>query len=149
MRRSTARMALIALLAMAGFGVASPAFANGGTCFFQANGLALNFGTLDPASAANTTASTTAATLNADQVGSCKGVTMTIDADNGQHFSGSRRMTNGTDFIPYSLGLPISVAAPGNNVYVPFSFNGTVLGTSYQNVSAGSYSDVVTVTVTP
>jgi spore coat protein U-like protein len=149
MRRSWARIALVALFAAAGLG-GSPAFANGSTCLFQARGLALSFGTLNPASAANVTIPVAAATLTADKAGDCAtSKTMAFTADSGLHFSGSRRMTNGTDFIPYSITLPGNQPGPGNNTYATFTFNGTILGTSYENVSAGNYSDTVTLTVTP
>lgn len=144
-----ARVSLIALLAAGGLG-ASPAFANGNVCLFQAKGLALNFGPLNPSSGATVTIPVAAATLNANKVGDCSpGQTIVFSADNGSHFSGSRRMTNGTDFIPYSIALPANTSGPGNGSYVTFTFTGTVVGTGYQNASAGSYSDRVTLTVTP
>lgn len=127
----------------------APAFARNGSCAFQAKGLALSFGTLDPSSGVTVTAPAAAATLNADQAGDCRRVTMVFSADNGLHFNGSRRMSNGTDTIPYSLTLPASQTAPGNNKYIRFVISGTVQPSAYQNASAGQYSDSVTITVTP
>lgn len=144
------KSALVALLAAAGLG-ASPAFAGGTSCFFQAKGLALSFGTLNPSSGATVTVAATAATANANKVGDCPaGKTMVFSADNGLHFgSGSRQLTNGTDFIPYSLTLPASQPGPGNGLYVTFTLTGTILPSGYQNVSAGNYSDSLVLTVTP
>lgn len=148
-RSATARLALAVLLAAGDLG-GSPAFANGNTCLFQAKGLALNFGTLNPSSGATVSVPVAAATLNANAVGDCaSGKTMVFTADNGLHFSGSRRMTNGTDFIPYSITLPANQPGPGNGIYIKFTFTGTVASTSYQNASAGNYGDTVTLTVTP
>ncbi|MBE7939695.1 spore coat protein U domain-containing protein [Ramlibacter aquaticus] len=143
-----ARAAAVSLLAIACL-VAPPAYALNGTCTFEAKGLALSFGTLDPSSNTTVTAPAAAATLHADQVGSCRGVTMMFSADNGLNFNGSRQMTNGTDFIPYSITLPASQPAPGNNKWITLIINGSVLGGSYQNASAGNYSDTVMITVSP
>jgi len=70
-------------------------------------------------------------------------------ATNGSNFSGSRRMTNGTGFIPYSLTLPANRAGPGTGTWRRFTLTGTVLGASYTNAPAGSYSDTVTISVNP
>jgi spore coat protein U-like protein len=139
--------AATALLAVPG-----PAWSNGNSCGFQAKGLSMSFGSLDPSSGANITRSVNAATLNANRVGDCSaGQTMQVSGGNGQYFGGgSRRMSNGSDFIRYSLSLPLSgLPGPGNGTYVAFTFNGTVLGTDYANASAGTYSDTVVITVSP
>ena len=128
------------------------AFSNGNSCAFQARGLSMSFGLLDPSSGANVTSSASAATLNANRVGDCSaGQTMTVSGGPGQYFAGgSRRLSNGSDFIRYSLALPTAgMPGPGNGNYIAFTFNGTVLGADYQNASAGSYSDTVVITVTP
>lgn len=141
------------LIAAALLGLAPCAFAGGANCLFQAKGLAMSFGTLDPSNAVTVIVPVAAATLNANRVGDCPSSrTMVIDADNGQNFVGSRRMRKGatSDYIPYSLtGLPWSQSGPGNNNYVTFTFSGTVAGTAYEGASAGSYSDTVIITVTP
>jgi spore coat protein U-like protein len=76
---------------------------------------------------------------------------LTLSADNGLNFSGSRRMRSATgNFIPYSFSaLPTAITGPGNGNYVVFTFNGVVLGTDYANAPAGSYSDTVIISVTP
>jgi spore coat protein U-like protein len=112
--------------------------------------MVLAFGSLDPSSGATVNATVAAATLQADEAGDCRNVTLSISADNGQNFSGgSRRLSNGTDFIAYTLALPVSYAAPGNNRWLTYSFSGSITGTAYQNASAGSYSDTVVLSVSP
>lgn len=139
--------AAVALLAVSG-----SAWSNGNSCAFQAKGLSMSFGSLDPSSGTNITRSVSAATLNANRVGDCSaGQTMQVSGGNGQFFGGgSRRLSNGSDFIRYSLSLPVTgIPGPGNGAYVAFTFNGTVLGTDYANASAGTYSDTVVITVSP
>lgn len=138
--------------AVALLGLPPSVWSNGNSCGFQAKGLSMNFGSLDPSSGANVTRAISAATLNANRAGDCApGQTMVVSGGNGQNFGGgSRRMSNGTSFIRYSLALPTAgQSGPGNGNYIAFTFNGTVLGTDYENASAGSYSDTVVITVSP
>ena len=134
-------------------GMSSPAAANGNNCQFQARGLSMSFGTLDPSSPVGKTVPVAAASLQADRWGACiSSNTMTLAGGNGQNFSGgSRNMKNASgDLIPYNLvGLPQSRTGPGNNTYVTFTFNGTQNATAYQNASVGLYSDTVLISVTP
>jgi len=133
-------------------GVPAAGWSNGNNCGFQAKGLSMSFGSLDPASGVNVTRSIAAATLNANRAGDCApGQTMQVSGGNGQNFGGgSRRLSNGSDFIRYSLALPTAGQnGPGNGSYTAFTFNGTVLGADYENASAGTYSDTVVITVSP
>lgn len=139
--------AAVATLWLAAF----PAQAADSTCSFRGGGASLAFGWLDPSVASNVTVPVTVGTL---EVGDCnpKAQTLSISADNGLNFSGgSRRMSDGAgNFIAYSLsGLPLTMNRPGNNSYATFTFSGTVLGTAYQNASAGTYTDIVIISVTP
>jgi len=120
-------------------------------CEFRAKGgLTMPFGTLNPSSGQTVNAVMLAGNVQAAQAGDCRNVTLAINADNGQHYgAGSRRMSNGIDFIPYVLNLPVSYPSPGNRQYLTFSFTGTIAGTAYQNASAGAYSDTVVLMVTP
>jgi spore coat protein U-like protein len=131
--------------------LAAPSWGNGNNCLFQARGLSMGFGTLDPASNATVIRSMAVATLNADSAGDCAfGQTMVISGGNGQNFNGSRRMTNGADFIAYDLALPTAGRnGPGNGNYVAFTFNGTVVGSAYADASPGLYSDTVVISVSP
>ena len=134
-------------------GMPSPAAANGNNCRFEARGLSMSFGNLDPSNAVGKTVPVAAATLQADRWGECiSSNTMTLAGGNGQNFSGgSRNMRNAAgDLIPYNLvGLPQSRTAPGNNTFVTFTFNGTLNATAYQNASMGLYTDTVLISVTP
>ncbi|MGH8832117.1 MAG: spore coat protein U domain-containing protein [Polaromonas sp.] len=138
------------IAAAALLGVALPAYASGNNCQFQARGLSMSFGALNPASGSDVTVAVSASTPDANRAGDCNR-TMTISGDNGLNFSGSRRLKNtaGTDFIAYSLvGLPVSLSA-GNGSYALFTFSGTIPWSAYANASAGSYSDTVLISVTP
>lgn len=141
------------LLSLALLGTASPVVAKDLACSFRAKGLSMSFGALDPSSGLNAGAVVSPATLSADSAGDCdKAVTMTIDADGGSHYSGSRRLrsASGSDFIPYTLvGIPISVAGPGNARYTQFTFSGVILWSSYADAPAGNYSDTVMISVIP
>lgn len=127
------------------------AFAADKKCNFQATGLSLNFGTLDPSSEAPVNALFAAAGLNANTVGDCDAVSMVISGDNGLWFDGNRRMRNARgDFIPYTLSVPgNAVPGPGNGKYVPFAISGAIAASAYANASAGNYTDTVIISVTP
>lgn len=131
--------------------LAPSSWAKNNSCVFQARGLSMGFGALDPASGATIIRAIAAATLNANKVGNCfTSKTMVINGGNGQNFNGSRRMTNGTSFIAYSLAVPTpGQSGPGNGNYVTFTFNGTVVGSAYADASPGAYSDTVVISVTP
>jgi spore coat protein U-like protein len=133
-------------------GIALPVCALNGICSFQAKGISINFGNLDPSNAVNVAVLSTAATLNADRAGNCT-VAMTITAGNGLHFAGgTRRMAKAgnTDFVNYTfLNVPLAVAGPGNGQFRLFQIRGGILGADYANASAGTYTDTVTVTVNP
>ena len=130
---------------------------NGNNCAFQAKGLVLTFGSLDPSAGSNVSnLPVQELSLNAKKWGQCApGTNMTLSADNGLHFSGSRRMKRASpaatnDYIAYSLaGLPTGVPGPGPNDYVAFTFTGTLMGSDYVNAPAGTYEDTVQITVTP
>jgi spore coat protein U-like protein len=118
-----------------------------GTCKFVSTTSALGFGALDPSvgTTANATGSTT--------YWCTKGVTTAaITASDGANFSAARRMKHATvaDYIPYSLTLTPSTTAPaGPGVPLTLGLAGSVLGTDYTAVSAGAYTDTVTLTITP
>jgi len=142
-------LALCPIVAVLVFGATS-AYANGANCFFRAGGVTLAFGNLDPSTAANVTRPITIG--SGATWGDCQNRDMTMYADDGQHFSGSRRLANGaaTEFIPYTLSaLPSLVPSQGNNVFIAFTFNATILGSSYTNASAGLYQDNVILRVEP
>ena len=132
-----------------------------GHCKFIPNSptTTLAFGNLDPTVGTNKDATTS---LNFK---CSKGVTYTIQANDGSNADGpTNRMTNGTDFIPYTFCYttdttpitpcnsdtsPVTGTGLGGGTTVTLNISGTVLGADYINVSPGSYSDTVTVTLSP
>lgn len=120
-----------------------------GTCKFSSGTATLNFGTLDPAVGTNVDAPDTPV-----QFWCTKGVTNDlITANNGLNpGSGKRQMSNATsgDLIPYTLSLDPGTgtnAGPGSPRTL--TLKGTVLGSDYTAVSAGTYSDTVTLSINP
>ena len=119
-------------------------------CEFQATGLALNFGTIDPSNPVQVVTAVQAVNMNANNAGDCNGGgNFTVDIVGGT----SRTLSNGTDSIPYTIaGFPVNVAEPGNNKYVNFlspAMTGTIAAGTYANASAGTYTDTVTISVSP
>jgi spore coat protein U-like protein len=128
----------------------APAHAKDFTCQFQATGLALNFGNIDPSNAVQVVKAVQAVNLNASDVGDCNGgPTLDISVVGAT----SRVLSNGTDTIPYTIaGFPITMSQPGNNRYVNFlspAMTGTIPAGTYANASAGTYTDTVTISVSP
>lgn len=127
---------------------------------------AVNFGSYDPIAASDDTDGNGAVTVKC-----VKGTSHTIALGLGSNASGSnRRMTDGTDFITYTLQHPPSTtpndacvfpavtqvwgtagAALFNPGSAPSNGNRTykvcATATASQDVQAGSYSDTVTATV--
>jgi hypothetical protein len=138
----------LAALALAGAG---PAHARDFTCQFQATGLALRFGNLDPSNAVQVVKAVQVVNTNADKVGDCNGApTLNISVVG----STSRTLTNGAGgAIPYTIaGLPITMAQPGNNRYAIFlspALTGTIGAGAYADAPAGTYTDTVTISVSP
>lgn len=119
-----------------------------GTCKFSTTTSTLAFGALDPSVgvAVNAAGST--------NYWCTKGVTTAaIAADNGANPVGAvRNMKHATlaDVIPYSLVLTPSATAPGGpGLALTLGLAGTVAGPAYTAVSAGNYSDTVTLSITP
>lgn len=152
----------ILLAAVAGALCSLPAIA-APNCFFRATGtLNLAFGALDPSVGSTVMSTLTVGTFRSDQVGDCTSIaqTMTLTAGAGQNFvGGSRRLSSAGNFIRYSIGGagggwagtgPWTRTKPGNNTWrqIPV-LTATILGVDYQNAAAGTYSDTVTLTISP
>jgi len=118
-----------------------------GTCKFSSTTSSLDFGALDPSNAVivNGSAST--------QFWCTKGVTTDVmTAGNGGHHNGtSRQMAGpGGDLIPYSLTLsPVAGANAGPASPRTLNIAGSVQAADYTSKAAGSYSDTVTLSITP
>ena len=119
-----------------------------GTCMFTGSKTSvLDFGAIDPSAAGPIPAS------GSTEFWCTKGVTTdAISPGQGANWSGSsRRMAGpGGDLIPYTLVL----APPGGANAGPLSprtlnFSGSIVAADYAVVSSGSYSDTVTLTLTP
>jgi spore coat protein U-like protein len=119
-----------------------------GTCKFTVANSTLNFGALDPSTPVAVNGSAN------PQFWCTKGVTTDlIVASFGQNPAGTTRQMRdsvSTDLIPYSLTLtPDGLANGGPSVTRTLNIAGTVLAADYTGKSAGSYSDTVTLTLTP
>lgn len=118
-----------------------------GTCKFSSLTSTLNFGALDPSNPVNVNGA------GSTTFWCTKGVTTTLAALNGLHYSGTSRQMVGpslTDLIPYSLAL----APDGNPNAGPGSprtlnITGSVLAVDYTGATAGAYADTVSINITP
>lgn len=124
----------------------------GGTpagCAFDSTGtVGLNFGTVDPSIGGILTATATV------MVGDCpSGQTMVVTVDDGQRMNRTMIRDGGSEVIPYSLSAasfsPSTAAGPGVGAYKPARFTGTLQPSAYMDAMAGTYRDILIVTVTP
>ena len=119
-----------------------------GSCKFNTASYNMAFGNLDPAIGTNQSRTVTASYW-------CSvGVTpITLAANDGANSvaAGARRMTDGTNFLPYSLALaaPTSATGLGSATAITADITGTVLGTDYIPAVPGVYADTVQLTITP
>lgn len=118
-----------------------------GTCKFNSATSTLDFGALDPSSTSNATAS------NTTTYWCTKGSVASTTAGNGLNYSGTSRQLVGpspTDLIPYSLSLTGGTqTGAGKSTPLTLTMNGGINNSNYINATAGSYSDTVTLTITP
>lgn len=111
---------------------------------------ALSFGTIDPASGANATAS---ATLTIRCGGSSATVSYALTHDSGLYETGvnANRMKHDTldAYLPYALTLtPASGSIPKNTVET-ITISGEIAPVQFQDAPVGAYADSVVVTVEP
>lgn len=119
-----------------------------GTCKFSSTTSTLAFGALDPSDGGDVTASSTT------QFWCTKGVTTdTITAGNGANWDGSKRNIKDSasgDVIPYTLTLTKDANSnAGPSTPRTLTIAGGITGTDYTSKTAGSYTDTVTLTITP
>lgn len=112
----------------------------------------VNNGTaIDPSLTVTATGSATATfTCN----GSSASATFTVTANDGAHASGPglrqmRHATVATEFLPYTLAFSPASATVSKGTPVTVTMTASVLSADYQGALAGTYSDTVTVTVSP
>lgn len=120
-------------------------------CKFSGGAMTLDFGTLNPASSSNATAS---ATIGFTCNGSAPMATFAISAGNGLHSSGPgarrlRHTTAATEFIAYSISLTPTSATVPKGVAQTLTVAGTIAPGAFQNATVGTYSDTVVITLTP
>ncbi len=120
-------------------------------CHFVNSGpTALNFGSIDPSAQGNVTAG---ASINFRCNGSDAVATFGVSSDDGLYESGpsSPRMQHVSqpgEYLPYDISFPSSGSVPRNTVQ-SLSLSGSISPASFQNASAGSYSDTIVLTITP
>ena len=118
-----------------------------GTCKFFSPDSTLSFGALDPSVGADVSGSTTT------NYWCTKGVTAIINPGLGEHAAGTTRQMEDVgsgDLIPYSLSLTgDSTASAGPGSLRTLTITGNVVGTDYISKSAGGYSDIVLISLTP
>jgi len=120
-------------------------------CKFNAGATVLPFGTIDPSSVSNATATMT-------RTFQCNGAAplaiFSISAGDGLHASGpgARRMqhtTIPTEFMAYALTLSPASATVPKGTDQTLTVTGTIQPFEFQNVRAGAYQDTVVITLAP
>lgn len=153
MKRVILLGAAIALLMMAGVAAAAPPFDTTvnvnatvtGNCSFAGAGT-VSFA-LDPASGSDATG-----TVSAPTFWCTKGASYTITDDDGVYESGTtHRLKHATltEYIPYSFSYTSAGSGGGKGVTIALDLASSISNADYINASAGSYSDTVTLTITP
>lgn len=120
-------------------------------CKFRSSATALNFGTIDPSSGSQATASTT---VQIKCAGSASSATYSIQAGDGLYSTGPglrrvRNTTTTTEFMPYTLSLSPASATIPKNAAQTITVSGTIAPADFQNAAVGGYSDTVVLTLNP
>ena len=116
-----------------------------GTCKFLSGGT-ISY-TLDPSVGGNVSG-----TVSQPTFWCTKGSSYTITDDNGANKSGTTyRMKHASlaEYIPYSFTYTSTGTGSGRGTTLTMNIGSQVLGSDYQNASAGNYSDTVTLTIAP
>ena len=116
-----------------------------GTCQFN-NAGSVAFGQLDQVNAPLVTG-----TVIQPAFWCTKNASYTITDDSGVNelVAGARRMSNGTDTIQYTFTYTAGGSGAGKTTPTSMSIIATIPAGTYSDVSAGSYADTVTLTITP
>ena len=119
-----------------------------GTCRFTTGTFNMNFGTLDPAAAANQTQNTA---LSYKCTKNAAATSFSFDGDAAS--PASVNITNGTDNIPVALSwtMPATQGSGfgAGSTAITMTVTGDILAPDYDNVSAGNYTRNVAVVVAP
>lgn len=121
-----------------------------GNCRFNTAGptavtIATGAGVIDPSAAGPATGTNTVAYR------CTAGTAPGFAADNGLHFSGSRRVVNANSFMAYSLTLTGGGAGTGHWAGQDklLTVVASIVAADYRNARAGVYADSVIVTINP
>ena len=110
----------------------------------------ITFLPIDPSSALTFTRS---APMTLSCGGSASTATFSITAGSGLHpdGSGNRQLLNGTDgsFMTYSMSISPPSGSVGKNTPLTFSVDATLAPSDFASATAGSYSDTVSITLSP
>lgn len=120
-------------------------------CRFLTAPTTLDFGTINPASSVNATASTT---IRFWCVGSQGSTTYSVQAGNGLYSPGAglrrvRHATATTEFMAYTLNLSPASGTIGWLATQTITVTGTIAPTEFQNARFGAYSDTVVIDLDP
>jgi len=152
MKKILMALIAVALVAMAGAAMAQDTATVAvsatvvGTCKFATGG-SIPFGNLDPSVGTDQTPAVTQPTFWCT-----KGASYTITDDDGVNKSGTTHQMKHaslTEYIPYSFTYTASGTGAGPGSVLTMDIASSVKGTDYQNASAGSYTDTVTLTINP
>ena len=118
--------------------------------FRPGTGTLLDFGSIDPSSLANKTASVGVVVRCAGSAGTA---VFALAAGDGVNATGPsqprmRHTVNATEFLAYSVTAPIGISTP-KNVDTNVSITGVVTPAQFQNAIAGNFTDTVIVTLSP
>jgi spore coat protein U-like protein len=117
-----------------------------GTCKFNSGG-SVDFGSLDPSVGTDVSG-----TVTQPEFWCTNGASYSITDDNGVNNTGpTYRMKHASlaEYIPYTFSYTSSGTGSGPTSPVSMDIAADVLGSDYTGASAGSYSDTVTLTITP
>jgi len=119
-------------------------------CRFNSATASLPFGTVDPSTSSDVTATTT---VTFRCMGSAPIATFFIADDGGLYAAapGQHRMKHSVlpQYLPYDLTLTPASASVPKNVIQTLTITGTLRATDYRDAFAGAYTDTVTLSITP
>jgi spore coat protein U-like protein len=133
--------------------VSANVLARTGCSWIAGGSTALNFGSLDPNSATDVTAT---AQPRLRCTGNSASVLISLTHDSGLYETGPganrmRHSTTTTEFLPYTTNLPNGVFLQfvPTNVDLQMNLTGTVRATDFRSARVGTYNDTITFTITP
>ena len=119
-------------------------------CRFLTGNSTLDFGSIDPSSLANRTATVT---IGYRCTGGGAVASWSITSNDGLHETGPgaprmRHTLNAAEYLGYSLNVPANGNAP-RNTNQAFTLIGTITPSQFAAAAAGAYADTVVLTLAP